>query len=495
MIQSTTSIGLSSHEENDHEENDSVSTEAITMPGRQAEPEHTAPDMPDPALIRAYADLPIFQPGPDVLLLGNPYLRPVSAQALAEVDWTRPVGSADALGWPALAAHRLLVNVYETESVILPKDGLSTAGDFDTFYGPEQRRLRDLVRPGLERYAYGFLDSAVEVSGHWTLDALVAHFTECVNEAGAAENVVMRTIEAARNPRDAAATYLIQLALDGLTEASAMARNLPGAYGPEQTELFKIFIDEFGYGVYQSKHSTIFEKLMRSCGLHTDIHAYWHFYLTGSLALINYFNYLTEDHTKFFRYCAAVTYMEWIFAQGFAEAGATLAKVYGPDADTHYTDEHAHIDQHHGKMTFENLLQGLAKRHGERVIPELVRGIEEIRLLLRLADEEFIEQLRWIDTLDEYRAAGARMAAGLDPRSGHLAELTAASPFTTRTYDEDRVLLVTDGAVDLHACGEGEPHRIEGGGALLVPAGRLHGVRPATEHAAVRVLRPERPVR
>jgi len=311
-----------------------VSTEAITMPRPSAAPVRSVPDLPDPALVRAYADLPVFRSRPDVLVLGNPYVRPIGAETLADVDWARPVSGADALGWHALAAHRLLVNIYESESVILPKEGLSAAGDFDAFYGPEQRRLRDLVRPGLERYAYGFLDSAVEVSGRWTLDALVAHFTECVTEAGAAENAVMRTIEAARAPQDAAATYLIQLALDGLTEASAMARNLAGAYGPEQSELFKIFIDEFGYGVYQSKHSTIFEKLMRSCGLHTDIHAYWHFYLTGSLALINYFNYLTEDHTKFFRYCGAVTYMEWIFAQGFAEAGETLKKVYGPDADT-----------------------------------------------------------------------------------------------------------------------------------------------------------------
>jgi hypothetical protein len=473
-----------------------VSTEAITVPRPSAAPVRSVPpDLPDPALVRAYADLPGFRSRPGVLVLGNPYVRPIGAETLADVDWALPLSGADALGWHALAAHRLLVNIYESESVILPKEGLSAAGDFDAFYGPEQRRLRDLVRPGLERYAYGFLDSAVEVSGRWTLDALVAHFTECVTEAGAAENVVMRTIEAARTPRDAAATYLIQLALDGLTEASAMARNLAGAYGPEQSELFKIFIDEFGYGVYQSKHSTIFEKLMRSCGLHTDIHAYWHFYLTGSLALINYFNYLTEDHTKFFRYCGAVTYLEWIFAQGFAEAGETLKKVYGPDADTHYTDEHAHIDQHHGRMTFENLLQGLAKRHGERVVPELVRGIEEIRLLLRLADEEFLGQLRWVDTLDEHRAAGARAAAGLDPGSGRAVELTAASPFNTRTYDEDRVLVVTDGAVDLHACGEGEPHRIDTGGAMLVPAGRLHGVRPLTDRAAVRVLRPEQPAR
>ena len=472
-----------------------MSTEAITMPRPSAAPVRSVPDLPDPALVRAYADLPVFRSRPDVLVLGNPYVRPIGAETLADVDWARPVSGADALGWHALAAHRLLVNIYESESVILPKEGLSAAGDFDAFYGPEQRRLRDLVRPGLERYAYGFLDSAVEVSGRWTLDALVAHFTECVTEAGAAENVVMRTIEAARTPRAAAATYLIQLALDGLTEASAMARNLAGAYGPEQSELFKIFIDEFGYGVYQSKHSTIFEKLMRSCGLHTDIHAYWHFYLTGSLALINYFNYLTEDHTKFFRYCGAVTYMEWIFAQGFAEAGETLKKVYGPDADTHYTDEHAHIDQHHGRMTFENLLQGLAKRHGERVVPELVRGIEEIRLLLRLADEEFIGQLRWVDTLDQHRAAGARAVAGPDPGSGRAVELTAASPFSTRTYDEDRVLVVTDGAVDLHACGEGEPHRIDTGGAMLVPAGRLHGVRPLTDRAALRVLRPEQPAR
>ena len=63
-----------------------------------------------------------------------------------------------------------------------------------------------------------------------------------------------------------------------------------------QSELFKIFIDEFGYGLYSAKHSTIFKGMLASVGLRTDLHAYWNFYLNSSLVGMNYFNYLTEDH-------------------------------------------------------------------------------------------------------------------------------------------------------------------------------------------------------
>src|SRR5919199_5982557 len=295
-----------------------------------------------------------------------------------------------------------------------------------------------------------------------------------VEEADAAEAPGLQAIRRLARPEDGVDMLVIQLALDGLTEASAMARNLGGAYGPEQSELFKIFIDEFGAGVYDAKHSTIFEKLMASRGLKTDVHAYWHFYLTGSMAIINYFNYLTDDHRRFFRYAGALTFAEWTFAKFFTDLAAILRDLFGDAVDTHYCDEHGHIDVHHGRMTFENLLLGLARKHGDEVIPDLVRGVEEIRLLARLTDQEFIRQVTWADALDEHAERGRRLEAGAELER---VELGPGHPFGTRTFDEPSLVSVESGALDLHSGGENRPFRLGAGEAMLVPAACLHGLR------------------
>jgi hypothetical protein len=301
----------------------------------------------------------------------------------------------------------------------------------------------------------------------------------------------MRAITECRHPEEAAALHLIQLALDALTEASAMARNLGGSYGVEQSELFKIFNDEFGYGLYGAKHSTIFKEMLASVGLRTDLHAYWNFYLTSSLVGVNYFNWLTEDHRGLFRYMAAVTYLEWLFAQGFADTGRMLRAVYGDRVDAKYCDEHAHIDVHHGRMTYENLLLGLARTHGELVIPELVRGIEDTKLLLRLGDEDFRAQIAWADTLDEHTEAGGSLATAAQD-DAVTTTLRPDSPFCTDVYESDRLIEITSGDVDVYAWATDRPHRLGAGDVLLVPRSRLHGLKAASPEARVTVRTIER---
>lgn len=432
-------------------------------------------------LVSAYAGHPLFRNTSGVHLPDNPYLRPLGADTLAEVDFARPLSESDFLSYGSLAANRILLNIYESESILLPRDGLGACRpDFEAFYGDQLRLLREAIRPDLERYAFGFLDDVVDVSGEWTHDALRAYFLRTVEEADGADNVALQAIESLRRPKPALDMLLIQLALDGLTEASAMARNLGGAYGPEQSELFKIFIDEFGYGVFDAKHSTIFERLLASRGMAAHVHAYWHFYMTGSIAVINYFNYLTDDHTKFFRYAGAVTYAEWTFAKFFADLGAVLHRLFGDAVDSQYCDEHAHIDQHHGRMTFENLLLGLARRHGADVIPDLVRGVEEIRWMTARIDEEFIGQITWADAIDEHLRRGAdlyRRQAGAptsEPPPG--IRLRPDAPFGTRTYDRPMLLVVDEGEARLVTSGTGEPEPLRAGDCLLVPRSRLFGL-------------------
>ncbi|MCP2335918.1 iron-containing redox enzyme family protein [Actinomadura rupiterrae] len=450
-----------------------------------------------------YGALPIFRPGPELYVEANPYRRPLGETGKAE--FAEPATEAEFLSHRHLIASRILCNVYESEMVLLPEDGVGPVkGDFDQFYGPEVRRLHDAMRPSLERYSFGLLER-LEAPPVRTVEELEAYFLGEVEGAGAPPDASgnnpavdaaarltgsMRAIVECPEPEDAARLNLIQLALDGLTEASAMAGNLAGFYGPEQSELFKVFTDEFGYGVYRAKHSTLFRGMVSSIGLRTDVHAYWNFYLTSSLAGANYFNYLTKNHRGVFRYMGAVSYLEWLFAQGFADMGTMLRTVFGDRADTRYTDEHAHIDIHHGRMTFENLLLGLARRHGEAVVPELVRGIVETKELLRLGDADFQAQIAWASSLDEHTRLGTKLASSAAD-DGTATVLKPGDPFSTRVHDGDRLVEVTGGEAEVHAWATDTPHRLGAGETLLVPAGRLYGLRAAAPRAEVAV----RPVR
>jgi hypothetical protein len=424
--------------------------------------------------VLSFAGNPLFAGDLPILHGPNPYRRMLVPEALAEVDFTRPLGAGDWATNRSLAAHRLLGTFYEAETVLLPEQGLTgLRGDFDVFYGEQLRRLREATLSDLERYAFGCLADEVDVSGQCTVDTLDAYFQHVTAESEQGESPALNAIAAARRPAVAADTYLVQLALDGLTEASAMSRNLAGAYGPEQSALFKIFIDEFGYGVYDSKHTTIFAKMLRSRAMATHVHAYWNFYLSGPLATNNYYYYLSRDHAKFFRYAGAVTFAEAVFAPAFVKMIKTYREVFGADVDLHYCDEHAHIDEHHGRITREQVLLALAERHGPGVVPELMRGIAEARLIGGWFEEDTAAQIRWADDIPHHRELGAAAGHAGDPQ---YVVRTTESPFGTRAHDKEVVLVLERGEADLVTSATGEPERLVRGDAVLIPAGRVYGV-------------------
>src|SRR3569833_1412328 len=424
--------------------------------------------------VLSFAGNPLFTGDLPILHGPNPYRRMLVPEALAEVDFTRPLGADDWATNRSQAAHRLLGTFYEAETVLLPEQGLTgLRGDFDEFYGTGLRRLREATISDLERFAFNCLSDEVDVSGNCTVDVLDAYFQHVTTESEQGESPALNAIAAAERPEVAADTYLVQLALDGLTEASAMSRNLAGAYGPEQSALFKIFIDEFGYGVYDSKHTTIFAKMLRSRGMATHVHAYWNFYLSGPLATNNYYYYLSRDHAKFFRYAGAVTFAEAVFAPAFVKMIKTYREIFGADVDLHYCDEHAHIDEHHGRITREHVLLALAERHGPGVVPELMRGIAEARLIGGWFEEDTAAQIRWADDIPGHRELGAAVTQAGDPQ---YVVRTTESPFGTRSHDREVVLVLERGEADLVTTATGEPERLVRGDAVLIPAGRVYGV-------------------
>jgi hypothetical protein len=350
------------------------------------------------AAAKRYASNPLYLDNEEWTNDGNPYRRQLRPQVIDFLDFSSPLERDQILNYSSLAAQRLLTTIYEADLMFLPPGGLAEKwADFKRFYNPTNRALGEMIRPALERHAFGFLDHEVEVSGAWTRESLETFLRDLQRQGPAEPPAAEQAIEKSADPQRAARMWLAQFAPDFLSEASPMIRNVLGHYGPAQSEWFKIIIDEYGYGVHDTKHSKLFEDTLTSVGLRADLHHYWQFYLTSSLMLNNYFHYLGKNHELFFRYLGALYYTETTLVDFCRRAADLLDRVFPGEVDTRYFTEHVHIDQHHSQMALEKLILPVVDACGPTVIPEILRGFEEFQVVAQIADDDFAAQIAWMD--------------------------------------------------------------------------------------------------
>ena len=431
------------------------------------------------AAVVAYAANPLYLDNEEWTNDDNPYRRQLRPQVLGQLDFSRQSGVDEVLDYEHLAAQRLLTTIYEADLMFLPKAGLGAKwSDFTAFYSPSNRARGELIRPALERFAFGFLDREVEVTGAWTAASLEAFLRELQHrppaEPSLAEQAIMKSTDQAR----AARMWLIQFAPDFLSEASPMIRNLLGYYGPLQSEWFKIVIDEYGYGVHNMKHSTLFERTLRSVDLRADVHHYWQFYLGSSLLLNNYFHYLGKNHELFFRYLGALYYTETTLVDFCERAANLLTGVFGETADVGYFTEHQHIDQDHGRMALEKLVLAAVRSYGDGIIPEIVRGYEEFQLIADLADRDLATQIEWMDAGGRYKDLHDPVWSAI--RSGKVAAPVArlveprGELSNTHCHDGDELCHIVSGTMKF--VNGFDAHQIlSAGQGTVIRRNRLHG--------------------
>ncbi len=426
-----------------------------------------------------YGSNPNFVDSEEWLFPHNPYRRLIRPQVFRHLDFQKELERQEILNYTAITANRILLNIYETDLVFLPKDGFNgTYRDFKNFYSDDSKLLGELIRPTLEKHVFGFLDKEVSVSGNWTIEALSEHFLRLPEQSANAKSVAIDAIKRSSNPQHAALTYMIQFAGDFLSEASAMARNILGHYGPEQSELFKILIDEFGYGVHETKHSTLFENTMTSLGLAPEPHAYWQFYLTTSLLSNNYFHNICRNHTNFFKYLGALYYTEASLPYICQRVANMLTEVFGSKVDTKYFTEHVHIDQHHGRMAFEKLVLPIVQKYGVEVIPDIVRGYEEYQLIADIADEDFATQVAWSDGSEMYKELHdtifKKIAAGeITPKVERFIE-PRGELSVTHVHDGDELCHIVSGTMRF-VTGHDRSVLLHAGEGTVILRNRLHG--------------------
>jgi hypothetical protein len=162
----------------------------------------------------------------------------------------------------------------------------------------------------------------------------------------------------------------------------------------------------------------------------------------------------------------------------------TLRKVHGDKLDPSYYLEHAHIDEHHGRMTYKDLALEAIDRHGEGIIPELVLGMEQTLYLQGLAERDLVAQLDWMSKKDDYHQLGMEIrdqvlaeehtmpvARLIEPR-GYLS--------VTHVHDADELCVVHKGV--LRFCSGPDSFVDLGEGqAVVIRRNRLHGAVPLSE--------------
>ncbi len=297
-----------------------------------------------------------------------------------------------------LFKQRVLFNIYEHDLIFLPSNSCNEFKLFEEFYSPYIYRLAEKIRPELEVEL--FENSRINYDDNNTIvdsNGLKKYFDCILEKIKNAKNELIDCILNSNNRKMALDYFLIQCAGDFLTEASGMSRNLPGNYGMIQSELFKIFIDEYGYGVHQTKHSTAYEKLLEKQGLYNYPHAYWNYYLKTSLALHNYIHYICKNHRLFFRYIGALYFAEATYADFCKNISKLIKSIMGDNAETYYFDEHNHIDRFHSEMVFQNLIIPIIEKYGERFIKEIIHGFHEFKFYLSENEKEIINHINFND--------------------------------------------------------------------------------------------------
>lgn len=442
-------------------------------------------------LLERYAARPLFDDTSEWLIRDNPYRRPIDRESTQQFDFSQTLNRSEVLGPSALAAHRMLLNIYETDLIFLPEnDFAARKNEFASYYSNENKLLGELIRPALEAHVFAFLEQEIKITGKWTLAAVKVYLQELIAKHEQSELELCTAIVSSADPSRAGRAFLIQLACDFLSEASASARNILGKYGQIQSEFFKIVIDDYGYGVHPAKHSTLYENTLATCELISEVHAYWKFYLSSTLAICNYYHYVSRDHSKYFRAIGAIAVAESMFSHTCAKFSQMLRKVFGKTVDTYYFDEHVHIDAHHGRMAFEHVVAPAIERYGNSVIPDIVRGMEELQLLTAIADEDFMAQVAFGDTVADLKSAAQRIHALVvagslqSPVTTHLN--TRTQPFITRVSDRDQLYAVESGTLDL-VLGPEQTERLDRGEVMIVPRQRLHGTAVVSDEVCYRV--------
>lgn len=210
--------------------------------------------------------------------------------------------------------------------------------------------------------------------------------------------------------------FLVQSSIDLLAEASAAAFGVIGEFGPAQSALFRILMDEFGCGSHRKKHSVMFRATLRSFGLSDEYNVYWQRFSTPALWLHNTIHYLFQHPGHLFEQIGFLLHAETAYRRATSSHARYLDQFH-PAVDSRYFSEHAHIDLHHTQMVVDEVIAPLLALYGADAGRGIVAGAD----LTRVVFDHYAQHLQdLIPAFDNASAAVYGMDKAADPALGQL---------------------------------------------------------------------------
>lgn len=314
--------------------------------------------------------------------------------------------------------HQALMRAYQARYVLLPETappgGIVAA--LAAHYDPARLRLLAELRPGLEAALIAPLAPPCEGDIGAYVDAMLAEIRR------GPENPFTAFLAGAANRDDHYRNFLVQSSPDLLAEASASALGVIGEYGEPQSALFRILIDEFGYGAHGKKHAVLYRATMNSFGLDDAYNGYWPWFDTAALELHNVIHWLFQTPRNIFRQVGFLLHAETAY-QRSTLAHHRYLRQFHPEADARYFAEHAHIDLHHTRMVIDEAVAPLVARFGAEAGAEIIAGAEMTKRAFARAGEHLLAVSRAFAA-----APSARFGVEGPPRDAIGRPVTPASP-------------------------------------------------------------------
>ncbi len=286
--------------------------------------------------------------------------------------------------------HQALLRSYQGRYVLLPS--VAPKGDIiaalSQRYDPRAMLSLDAMRADLEDEVIApvLLAASERVAGQDARSYMERLLPQVRNTPPSA---FLSYLDASPQREHHYRNFLIQSSADLLAEASASALGVVGEFGEPQSALFRILIDEFGYGEHAKKHSQLFRKTLSGFDLNTEYNAYWPLWDTPALAIHNTIHCLFQSPRHFFKQVGFLLFAETAYQHSTGEHFRYLKK-HHPSVDGTYFGEHAHIDIHHTRMVVEEVVVPLVDKFGPTAGHEILIGAEATRAVFKAGDTHML---------------------------------------------------------------------------------------------------------
>lgn len=333
--------------------------------------------------------------------------------------WIDPLPEDADAALAAHVKHQALLRCYQARYVVLPDTAPegSILDHLAAHYGEDRLRTLNALRGQLEAELIAPLQAAADAAvGDGDVQVYIARL---LPELRAVKSDAFLDALAGNGHReDHYRNFLVQSSADLLAEASASALGVIGEFGAPQSALFRILIDEFGYGAHGHKHSVLYRATMRSFGLDDRYNGYSRLFDSRTLVLHNAIHALFQNPRNIFRQVGFLLFAETAYQRSTLFHARHLGRFH-PQADARYFAEHAHIDLHHTRMVVDEVVAPFLERFGPEVGREVIAGAELTRAVFA---ENGAGQLGLVQAFD----AAPSATYGLGPHAGP--PVTPATP-------------------------------------------------------------------